>query len=112
MTALQLRPVSSLSQTHQLLVGQQLDGWPEVEVADDKGVTVRDAAVRYTVEGDAARFAAEAGRTDTIDRSTGVRGRVTAMNLYGVSAGTAVVVVTLPDAPDAGSLRYEVNVPS
>lgn len=109
--ALRLHPVSPLSETHQLLVGQRLDGWPQVEVVDEHGMTVRDADVRYLIEGNVARFEAEADATDTLDRRTGVRGRVTALNLYGVSVGEASVLVSLPDVPGAGSLRYEVNVP-
>lgn len=101
--------LSPLSEQHQLLVGQRLDGWPQVEVLDAHGVIVRGALVRFTVSGSAASF--EGAADGVFDTESNNRGRAVASGLHGESPGEATVVVTLPNSAAETPLRYTVHVP-
>jgi hypothetical protein len=100
-------PKSPLSETHQLLVGQKLDGWPQVQVLDDKGVDVRAVDVRFTPSG-AASF--PAGPNGVFEVGTNNGGRAIAVGLHGDEPGTATVTVSLPGSPETDPLEYRVNV--
>lgn len=106
--SMRLTPKSPLSETHQLLVGQRLDGWPQVQVLDANGVDVRAVIVRFTVSGSAAAFASAPGGVFDVETDNG--GRAIALGLRGESAGEATVVVSLPGSPDADTLEYRVAV--
>jgi hypothetical protein len=101
--AAKLLPVSPISETHQLLVGQRLYGWPQVEAVDVHGVIVRDVIVQFTASG-AASF------EGAVEVKTNNRGRAMASDLLGDSVGQATVVATLPSSPDAAALEYTVEV--
>jgi hypothetical protein len=100
-------PKSPLSQTHQLLVGQKLNGWPQVQVLDDTGVDVRDVSVRFTATGSASFPTAPNGVFE-VDTNNG--GRAIALGLHGDEPGSATVTVSLPDSPETDPLEYQVNV--
>jgi hypothetical protein len=101
-----LRAASPLAERHQLLVGQRLDGWPEVDVLDEHGVTVRAEVVRFTVDGDAASF--DGGVS--VDAESNNRGRAFAAGLTGHRPGAARVLVTVPTSPEVPALRYSLAV--
>lgn len=104
--AARLRAVSPLTERHQLLVGQRLDGWPEVDVLDEHGVTDRGETVRFTVDGDAASFDGGA----SFDAESNNRGRAFAAGLTGNKPGEATVLVTVPTNPDVPVLHYSLAV--
>lgn len=108
MDGMRLLAVSPVSETHHLLVGQRLDGWPEVELLDAHGVIVRDVPVRFGVSGEVVTFEHTTG--GILDRDTDNRGRAIALGLYGHSAGEATVAVTVPSSPDTAALLYTVLV--
>lgn len=101
-----LRAVSPVTERHQLLVGQRLDGWPEVDVLDEHGVTVRAEVVRFTLDGDVAGF--DGGVS--FDAESNNRGRAFAAGLTGNRPGETAVLVTVPAAPAVPALRYSLAV--
>jgi hypothetical protein len=105
--AARLFPLSPLTEVHQLLVDQVLDGWPQVETVDEHGVIVHYAAVRFTVFGAAASFK---GGADHIDVEANNHGRAVASGLHGDAVGEATVEATLPGDPEAPPLRYLMRV--
>lgn len=104
---MRLMAKSPLSQVHQLLVGQKLDGWPQVQVLDDHGVDVRGVSVRFAVTG-AASFPTTPNGVFEVDTNNG--GRAIALGLHGDVQGAATVTVSLPGSPGTASLEYRVNV--
>ena len=105
---------SPIGQTHRLLVGQTLDGWPQVQAFDANGVVVRVVPVTFTsagaasFSGDAGKgFAGATGSANAIDVNTDNRGHAIALGLRGISPGSATVTVSCQDAEP---LVYTVDV--
>ena len=101
----ELMPLSEICQAHSLLVGQKLDGWPQVRPVDAEGVTVLGVEVRFDASGGAA-FDGDA----PVLVSTNRAGRANAKGLRGVAAGPAIVTVSIPSAPGVTPLEYQVEV--
>jgi hypothetical protein len=102
-TGRQLRPISPLSEAHRALVGQQVDGWPVVQVLDGQGVVVHGEPVEFQASG-AAVLDVPGGvlRVDS-DR----RGRAHGEGLLGQQPGQATVLVSVAGAEP---LQYPVDV--
>jgi hypothetical protein len=105
---MRLLAVSPISEIHQLLVGQRLDGWPEVQLLDSHGTIVRDGLVRFRVSGDSASF--EFAVKGVLDRVTDRRGRALPTGLLGNTAGESAVVVTVSASPETAPLEFTVRI--
>lgn len=95
---------SPVGQAHRLLIGQTLDGWPQVQAFDSNGVVVRAVPVTFTSAG-AATFGP--GGASSADIVTDNRGHAICLGLYGVRPGEATVTVSCQDATP---LTYTLNV--